>query len=159
MCLFVFFLMILRPPRSTLTDTLFPSPTLFRSQSPQQGTGHAVQQAVPFLLDGGADDSATLVLYGDVPLVQSATLQGLLDARGGGMAVLTEKLDDPSGYGRIVRNDSGQVQRIVEHKDATKSEEHTSELQSLMRISYAVFCLKKKKPTPHTSTLNDTHTT
>src|SRR3546814_6999798 len=95
----------------------------FALQSPQQGTGHAVQQAVPFLLDGGADDSATLVLYGDVPLVQSATLQGLLDARGGGMAVLTEKLDDPSG----------------------RSEEHTSELQSLMRISYAVFCLKKKK--------------
>src|SRR3546814_7063177 len=63
----------------------------FALQSPQQGTGHAVQQAVPFLLDGGADDSATLVLYGDVPLVQSATLQGLLDARGGGMAVLTEK--------------------------------------------------------------------
>src|SRR3546814_10577362 len=73
----------------------------FALQSPQQGTGHAVQQAVPFLLDGGADDSATLVLYGDVPLVQSATLQ--------------------------------------------RSEEHTSELQSLMRISYAVFCLKKKK--------------
>src|SRR3546814_13127712 len=71
------------------------------------------------LLQDG-DDSATLVLYGDVPLVQAATLQGLLDARAGGMAVLTENLSDPSGYGRIVRDGSGQVQRIVEHKAATE---------------------------------------
>src|SRR5690606_3435125 len=71
----------------------------FALQSPQQGTGHAVQQAAPMLLEGGADD-ATLVLYGDVPLVQTATLQGLLAARADGMAVLTEKLADPTGYGR-----------------------------------------------------------
>ncbi len=92
----------------------------FVLQSPQQGTGHAVMQAVP-LLDSDPQ-SLTLVLYGDVPLVQSNTLRNLLDACGGGVAVLTEKLADPSGYGRIVRNGSGQVQRIIEHKDATPAE-------------------------------------
>lgn len=92
----------------------------FVLQSPQQGTGHAVMQAVP-LLDSDPQ-SLTLVLYGDVPLVQSNTLRNLLDACGGGVAVLTEKLVDPSGYGRIVRNGSGQVQRIIEHKDATPAE-------------------------------------
>lgn len=92
----------------------------FVLQSPQQGTGHAVMQAVP-LLDSDPQ-SLTLVLYGDVPMVQSNTLRNLLDACGGGVAVLTEKLADPSGYGRIVRNGSGQVQRIIEHKDATPAE-------------------------------------
>lgn len=92
----------------------------FVLQSPQQGTGHAVMQAVP-LLDDDAQ-SATLVLYGDVPLVQADTLRNLLAARGQGMAVLTENLPDPSGYGRIVRSADGQVQRIVEHKDASPQE-------------------------------------
>jgi len=93
----------------------------FVVQSPQQGTGHAVQQAVPQLLQGGEDD-ATLVLYGDVPLVQPATLARLLAARADGMAVLTETLSDPTGYGRIVRDAQGQVVRIVEHKDASDAE-------------------------------------
>lgn len=94
----------------------------FALQSPQQGTGHAVQQAVPFLLDRGSSEDATLVLYGDVPLVQPETLQRLLAARSGGVAILTENLQDPAGYGRIVRNDQGQVQCIVEHKDATDAQ-------------------------------------
>lgn len=94
----------------------------FVLQSPQQGTGHAVQQAVPVLVDAGQAQDATLVLYGDVPLVQASTLQSLLDARLQGMAVLTEKLADPSGYGRIVRDTAGAVQRIVEHKDASAQE-------------------------------------
>lgn len=92
----------------------------FVLQSPQQGTGHAVMQAAP-LLDDDAK-SATLVLYGDVPLVRADTLRSLLSSRGDGMAVLTEKLADPTGYGRIVRNAGGQVQRIVEHKDASADE-------------------------------------
>jgi bifunctional UDP-N-acetylglucosamine pyrophosphorylase/glucosamine-1-phosphate N-acetyltransferase len=100
----------------------------FALQSPQHGTGHAVQQAAPLLLD--ASDSATLVLYGDVPLVQAATLQSLLDARAGGMAVLTENLDNPGGYGRIVRDDKGQVLRIVEHKDATDDERAINEVNT-----------------------------
>jgi bifunctional UDP-N-acetylglucosamine pyrophosphorylase/glucosamine-1-phosphate N-acetyltransferase len=100
----------------------------FALQSPQHGTGHAVQQAAPLLLD--ASDSATLVLYGDVPLVQAATLQSLLDARAGGMAVLTENLDNPGGYGRIVRDDKGRVLRIVEHKDATDDERAINEVNT-----------------------------
>lgn len=102
----------------------------FVLQSPQQGTGHAVQQAVPALLESGGPDDVTLVLYGDVPLVQSATLQGLLQARAGGMAVLTEKLSDPSGYGRIVRNANNEVIRIVEHKDATPQEHAINEVNT-----------------------------
>ena len=101
----------------------------FALQSPQQGTGHAVQQAVPYLVEGG-DDDVTLVLYGDVPLVQPGTLRGLLDARAGGMAVLTEVLQDATGYGRIVRNDRGEVERIVEHKDATAQEQRINEVNT-----------------------------
>jgi bifunctional UDP-N-acetylglucosamine pyrophosphorylase/glucosamine-1-phosphate N-acetyltransferase len=93
----------------------------FALQQPQQGTGHAVAQAVPLLLQGDADD-VTLVLYGDVPLVQPDTLRKLLAARGAGMAVLTEIVPDPAGYGRIVRGAAGEVCRIVEHKDASPSE-------------------------------------
>ncbi|WP_397476288.1 bifunctional UDP-N-acetylglucosamine diphosphorylase/glucosamine-1-phosphate N-acetyltransferase GlmU [Pusillimonas sp.] len=94
----------------------------FVVQSPQQGTGHAVQQATPLLLQGDAEQDTTLVLYGDVPLVQAASLAGLIKAREGGMAILTEKLADPTGYGRIVRDDNGKVMRIVEHKDASTAE-------------------------------------
>lgn len=110
----------------------------FATQVPQRGTGHAVQQALPLLLDSessgtpaaGAPDDATLVLYGDVPLVQSDTLQALLDARADGMAVLTEKLADPTGYGRIVRSDAGKISRIVEHKDATVHEHAINEVNT-----------------------------
>ena len=93
----------------------------FALQQPQQGTGHAVQQAVPFL-QGDDDAGATLVLYGDVPLVQPDTLARLLEARGDGVAVLTQFMDDPTGYGRIVRGASGGIERIVEHKDAAPQE-------------------------------------
>ncbi|HUH59565.1 MAG TPA: bifunctional UDP-N-acetylglucosamine diphosphorylase/glucosamine-1-phosphate N-acetyltransferase GlmU [Candidimonas sp.] len=102
----------------------------FATQVPQRGTGHAVQQALPLLLDAGASEDATLVLYGDVPLVQADTLQALLDARADGMAVLTEKLADPSGYGRIVRNDAGKISRIVEHKDAAAHEHAINEVNT-----------------------------
>ncbi|HUH87039.1 MAG TPA: bifunctional UDP-N-acetylglucosamine diphosphorylase/glucosamine-1-phosphate N-acetyltransferase GlmU [Pusillimonas sp.] len=102
----------------------------FVVQSPQQGTGHAVQQAVPLLLQEGNAADTTLVLYGDVPLVQTETLAGLLKARDDGMAVLTEKLADPTGYGRIVRNNAGQVIRIVEHKDASEAERAINEVNT-----------------------------
>ena len=93
----------------------------FVQQYPPQGTGHAVQQAVPELM-GYDPTHTTLVLYGDVPLVQPATLQRLLEVRGQGLAILTEKLEQPAGYGRIVRSESGEIVRIVEHKDATEHE-------------------------------------
>lgn len=82
-------------------------------QAQRLGTGHAVQQAMP----GVPQDARVLVLYGDVPLIQASTLQRLLDAPGR-LAVLVADLDDPTGYGRIVRDPEGRVGRIVEHKDA-----------------------------------------
>ncbi len=84
-------------------------------QSPQLGTGHAVAQAVPMLVD----DVPTLILYGDVPLVKASTLQRLADAaRGGKLALLSQHVADPTGYGRVVRDAAGNVSRIVEQKDA-----------------------------------------
>lgn len=102
----------------------------FALQMPQQGTGHAVQQAVSQLVGGDKPEDMTLVLYGDVPLVQPETLQGLLSQAGTGVCVLTEILDDPTGYGRIVRDASGQVNRIVEHKDATEEERAICEVNT-----------------------------
>ena len=101
----------------------------FAVQQPQLGTGHAVLQAVPSLL--GADDhDVTLVLYGDVPLVQAETLQALLDVRGEGVAVLTEILSEPTGYGRIVREADGSIVAIVEHKDANAVQREIKEVNT-----------------------------
>jgi len=82
-------------------------------QAQQLGTGHAVMQAMPGVPDG----ARVLVLYGDVPLVTSETLRKLLDANRS-LAVLAAALDDPTGYGRIVRNSEGHVAAIVEQRDA-----------------------------------------
>jgi bifunctional UDP-N-acetylglucosamine pyrophosphorylase/glucosamine-1-phosphate N-acetyltransferase len=96
-------------------------------QEPQLGTGHAVQQAVPQL----AGDGMVVVLSGDVPLTQAATLAALVDAAGGErLALLTVQLSDPTGYGRIVRAANDQVQRIVEHKDASAEQRAIGEIYS-----------------------------
>ncbi len=88
-------------------------------QMPQLGTGHAVQQAVPVLPDHGT----TLILNGDVPLIQADTLARLVQACGGErLALLTIELEDASGYGRIVRDAEGAVQGIIEHKDASEEQ-------------------------------------
>ncbi len=104
--------------------------TEFARQEPQLGTGHAVQQAVPLL----ADDGVTLVLSGDVPLTEAATLQALLDACDGQrLALLTLAMADPTGYGRIVRagvQASSQVRAIVEHKDASDGQKKITEIYS-----------------------------
>ena len=84
-------------------------------QAEQLGTGHAVAQALPNLLA-----ERVLILYGDVPLIEAETLQRLLQKVGPEqLALLTVTLDDPTGYGRIVRDAHGEVQAIVEHKDAS----------------------------------------
>jgi bifunctional UDP-N-acetylglucosamine pyrophosphorylase/glucosamine-1-phosphate N-acetyltransferase len=97
----------------------------FVLQEPQLGTGHAVQQALPHL----CDDSRTLVLYGDVPLIQHSTLHQMLQV-GEGLVLLTVNLDNPRGYGRIVRNKQGDVQRIVEQKDATSEQLEIKEVNT-----------------------------
>ena len=85
-------------------------------QAQQQGTGHAVAQAMPTI----PDDHVVLVLYGDVPLVQPDTLIRLVRLAGDGqLALLTVMLDDPTGYGRILRDAAGRVRAIVEQRDAT----------------------------------------
>ena len=87
-------------------------------QKAQLGTGHAVLQALP-LVDA---DAEALVLYGDVPLIEATTLRRLLEAARGGLAIMTALAQDAARYGRIVRDATGRVQRIVEHRDATPAE-------------------------------------
>jgi bifunctional UDP-N-acetylglucosamine pyrophosphorylase / glucosamine-1-phosphate N-acetyltransferase len=96
----------------------------FVRQMPQLGTGHAVQQAVPALLDGGT----TLILNGDVPLIQPHTLEALVKASAGRqLALLTIELPDATGYGRIVREGQA-VRAIVEHKDASPQQREIREV-------------------------------
>ncbi|OGS93505.1 MAG: UDP-N-acetylglucosamine diphosphorylase/glucosamine-1-phosphate N-acetyltransferase [Gallionellales bacterium GWA2_59_43] len=97
----------------------------FVLQEPQLGTGHAVQQAMPQLADAGR----TLVLYGDVPLIQHNTLHQMQQA-GAGLVLLTVTLDNPTGYGRIVRDSQGDVQCIVEEKDATPEQREIREVNT-----------------------------
>jgi bifunctional UDP-N-acetylglucosamine pyrophosphorylase/glucosamine-1-phosphate N-acetyltransferase len=93
-------------------------------QAEQLGTGHAVQQALPSL----QDDQIALVLYGDVPLVRGETLATLLSlASPKSMGLLTVMLEDPTGYGRVLRDDTGRVLGIVEQKDATDEQRNIRE--------------------------------
>lgn len=98
----------------SLKATLAENDLNWIEQKDQLGTGHAVIQALPNL----PDDDNVLILYGDVPLIQSSTIQRLLETQpANGIGLLTVTLNDPTGYGRIVR-ESGDVVGICEHKDA-----------------------------------------
>ena len=93
-------------------------------QTEQLGTGHAVMQAAPAC--EGAD--VVLVLYGDVPMIRSSTLKSLVSACDGkNLALLTVELANPSGYGRIVRDEQGAIQAIVEDKDASPEQKSITE--------------------------------
>jgi len=98
-------------------------------QEPQLGTGHAVQQALTHL----DMKLPTLVLYGDVPLIRHETLASLVDAASGGMAVLTVRMSEPSGYGRILRAEGGII-GIVEEKDATVEQRLINEVNTGVMI-------------------------
>lgn len=97
-------------------------------QTEQNGTGHAVAQAMPNV----DPDATVIVLYGDVPLIRSNTLQQLLDQTQTqqGLTLLTVKLDNPMGYGRIVRNAAGEIQAIVEQKDASPEQLEINEVNT-----------------------------
>ncbi|XTZ38479.1 bifunctional UDP-N-acetylglucosamine diphosphorylase/glucosamine-1-phosphate N-acetyltransferase GlmU [Salmonella enterica] len=100
-------------------------------QAEQLGTGHAMQQAAPFF----ADDEDILMLYGDVPLISVETLQRLCEAKPqGGIGLLTVKLDDPTGYGRITR-DNGVITGIVEQKDANEAQKQIQEINTGILIA------------------------
>jgi bifunctional UDP-N-acetylglucosamine pyrophosphorylase / glucosamine-1-phosphate N-acetyltransferase len=101
-------------------------------QEPQLGTGHAVMQALPVLDEA----HPTLILYGDVPLTTAASLQRLVDAAGTGkLGILTVEQDDPFGLGRIIRGADGNIERIVEEKDATLAQRAIKEINSGIMVA------------------------
>ncbi|MEL7296444.1 MAG: bifunctional UDP-N-acetylglucosamine diphosphorylase/glucosamine-1-phosphate N-acetyltransferase GlmU [Pseudomonadota bacterium] len=109
--------------KSTFTD----SALKWAEQADQLGTGHAVQQAMPQI----ADDHRVLILCGDVPLLTTATVERLLtETPDDAVGVLTVKAPDPAGYGRIVRDASGNVTAIVEQKDAMPEQIAIDEINS-----------------------------
>ena len=99
----------------------------FVLQAQQLGTGHAVQQALPHL----RNDATVLILYGDVPLTRAETLQKLIaHVNEKQMGLLTVNMQDPTGYGRIVRDNTNAVTAIVEHKDANDAEKKIPEINT-----------------------------
>lgn len=113
----------------------FPRDIAWMEQQEQLGTGHAVLQGAADLPDNGA----TLVLYGDVPLISADTLRGLLDATSSAtVAVLTQHVDDPHGLGRIIRDGEGNVIGIVEEKDANEAQRHIRE------INTGILCVRNR---------------
>ena len=100
-------------------------------QERQLGTGHAVLQVI----DSIPASHHVIVLYGDVPLITEQTLTALVQAASEtGFSLLTERLEDPAGYGRIVRNDAGKILRIVEEKDADEREKQLCEINTGMMV-------------------------
>ena len=112
-------------------------------QAEQLGTAHAVQQASGAL----TDDHIALILYGDVPLIETDTLRQLVaQVDGDNVALLTVELETPDGYGRIVRNDASEVVAIVEHKDASEAQRRINEVNTgimALRAGYLNDCLSR----------------
>lgn len=106
---------------------------LWAEQAEQKGTGHAMQMALPELAASGK----TLILYGDVPLTTAITLRRLIEKVDSEkvLGLITLEMHNPAGYGRIVRNANGVVQRIVEQKDATETEKKIAE------VNTGIFCV------------------
>ena len=96
------------------------------AQAQQRGTGHAVQQAMP----GIPHEADVLVLYGDIPLLESGVLKNLVESPSEGIKVLTMNIAEPKGYGRIVRDENGNVTGIVEERDASEAQKAITEVNS-----------------------------
>jgi len=101
-------------------------PLQWAVQEEQLGTGHAVLQAMPSVDPG----STVLVLYGDVPLIEAATLENLVGLATGGPALLTARVAEPTGYGRIVRDSAGAIAAVVEQKDASENQRAIDEINT-----------------------------
>ena len=111
----------------SVIDTLGADDVIWAEQAEQLGTGHAVAQGLHALSDQGT----ALVLYGDVPLTRVETLQRLLaQVDANSLALLTVELDDPTGYGRILREATGNVTCIREEKDANEDEKQVKEVNT-----------------------------
>jgi bifunctional UDP-N-acetylglucosamine pyrophosphorylase/glucosamine-1-phosphate N-acetyltransferase len=111
----------------------------FVVQQPQNGTGHAVQQLLPALADFEGD---LLVLNGDVPLLREQTIADLLErhrASGAAVTLLTARLADPSGYGRVFANADGQVSAIVEHRDCSEAQRRNT------LINAGIYCFNWRR--------------
>lgn len=110
----------------------------FVIQEEQLGTGHAVQQAKEYLAD---KEGTTIVVCGDTPLLTKETVQAVLDqheSENAAVTILTAHAEDPSGYGRIIRNANNQVSKIVEQKDATEEE------KAIQEINTGTYCFDNK---------------
>jgi len=107
-------------------------------QAEQRGTGHAVKLGLQPL---GSWDGIVLILYGDVPLLRRQTLGALIDeaVKTGGLSMLSARVPEPAGYGRVVRDGQGRVSRIVEHKDATAAERKIDEINAGIYAAPAAF--------------------
>lgn len=114
-----------------LKERLADEPVNWVFQAEQLGTGHAMQQAAPFF----ADDENIMMLYGDTPLIQQSTLERLIAQKPeNGIALLTVKLDNPTGYGRIIR-ENGSVVAIVEQKDASAEQLKIQEVNTGVMVA------------------------
>jgi len=128
--------------KSAVLEELTSEHAEFVWQKEQLGTGHAVNAAREFLENA---DSTLLILSGDVPMIRAETLAALVQqhrshrGRGAACTILTVKLDDPTGYGRIVRDDHGLFDRIVEQKDASEDERRVKEINS------GIYCFDTRK--------------
>jgi bifunctional UDP-N-acetylglucosamine pyrophosphorylase/glucosamine-1-phosphate N-acetyltransferase len=117
---------VFNPDAPEVADACGSFDITWAAQAEQLGTGHAVQQAMP----GIPDDADVLVLYGDIPLLEASVLEALIDSPSEGLKVLTMKVAEPKGYGRIVRDDSDSITGIVEERDATEEQRAINEVNS-----------------------------
>jgi bifunctional UDP-N-acetylglucosamine pyrophosphorylase/glucosamine-1-phosphate N-acetyltransferase len=128
--------------RKAVLDELSPGQAEFVHQREQLGTGDAVNSAREFLEN---DDAVLLVLSGDVPMIRPETLAALIQlhrthrGKGAACTILTVKLKDPTGYGRIIRDEGGIFEKIVEQRDATEAEIHINEINS------GIYCFNARK--------------